>query len=462
MERPKDVSSSKRGTAFPSIITSKTVLYLLLISLSIIAGFSLLIAPRPEIVPAVAFAVTFGFTFFFYPYLGILAFIILSYMRFEETIPALGNLHLAKLLTVTLIVVWVMRVGISKSKLHLQETGLIVLYFFYLAMALSIPFSFWPTKSFDMFVEMLKILVFTVLLIHLTDTQKKLQTFLWTFLIVNGYLAFTAIRDFVVLGQAAVSTRIGGSGGFLGDANDFALALSVVLPFSLYLFLSEKKLVLKLVYFTLSGLYTLGIISTASRGGFVTLVFIFLYLILKSKHKLVGVVAGLLIFFLILSFAPSEYWQRQMTITSYQQDASAMGRIGAWKAGLRMFLDRPLLGVGVGAYIVAYGVEYGKTSAWFSALNAYIQIASELGIFGILTYLALVFLIFRSNTFLMKMSLEKGNTYLASMSQGIKGALVAYVVGSFFLSVGYYLHLYLLLGMTVILEILSRDPRSGE
>jgi len=458
MDQSKDRLLSRRGGNVSWIITSARLWYLLLILISVISGILLLTVPRPEIVPALAVALMVGLTFFFYPYLGILAYIILSYMRFEETIPALGNLHLTRLLTITLIVVWAIRAAITKSRLYLQEKGLLLLYFLYLIMVFSIPFSFWPSRSIDVFVEMLKILVFVILFIHLIDSRKKLKTFFWIFLTVNCYLAFSAIKNFLLLGQTAVSARVGGTGGFLGDANDFALALSIVLPFSFYLFLSEKKKILKFLFLLFSILFTLGIISTSSRGGFITLVFLFFYFVLKSKQKLLGVFSILLVFILIFSFAPQEYWQRQMTITSYQQDESAMGRIDAWKAGLRMFADRPLLGVGVGAYETAYGVKYGgKEGPWFSAHNAYVQTGADLGFFGILAYLGLMFYIYRQSNLVIRSPREEN--YLKCISEGLKGALLAYAVGSFFLSVGHYPHLYFLLGIAIVVKLLNREEK---
>ena len=455
MEQSKGRALSKRGDTLSWIVTSEKLWYFLLILISIIAGYFLLTSPRPEIVPALAIVVIIGLTFLFYPYLGILVYLILSYLRFEETVPALGNLHLTRLLAIALIVVWAIRAASTKSKLYLQEKGLILLYLFFLMLAFSIPFSFWPTKSFNTFVDMLKILVFTIIFIHLLDSQKKLKSFIWVFLIVNGFLAFNAIKDFILLGPTAVSTRIGGGGeGFLGDANDFALALNVALPFTSYLFLSEKKKVLKFIFLLFLILFTLGIISTASRGGFITLFIVFFYLILKSKKKLVGIFSIVLILISIFFFAPREYWERQMTITSYQQDESAMGRIHAWEAGAKMFADRPLSGVGVGAYEVAYGVKYGgKSGPWFAPHNTYIQISAETGIFGILFYLGLIFYIYKQSTLLIKNTRE--GSYLKSISFGLKGALLAYAVGSFFLSVGYYPHLYLLLGIAILVKILK-------
>ena len=136
MEPSKNRALPGKGEGVSRIITSEKLWYLFLIFISLVSGAFLLFVPRPEIVPAMALAFIVGITFFFYPYLGVLAYIILSYMRFEETIPALGHLHLAKLLTITLIVVWALKIGITKSGLYLQEKGLILLYLFYLVMVL--------------------------------------------------------------------------------------------------------------------------------------------------------------------------------------------------------------------------------------------------------------------------------------------------------------------------------------
>lgn len=54
---------------------------------------------------------------------------------------------------------------------------------------------------------------------------------------------------------------------------------------------------------------------------------------------------------------------------------------------------------------------------------------------------------------LIKSSEEEN--YLKWVSQGLKAALLAYAVGSFFLSVGLYPHLYLLLGMVIVIRILK-------
>ena len=49
-------------------------------------------------------------------------------------------------------------------------------------------------------------------------------------------------------------------------------------------------------------------------------------------------------------FLPQKYIGRIRTIQTYEQDASAMGRINAWYFALNLAKDRPLVGGGFEAF----------------------------------------------------------------------------------------------------------------
>ena len=54
------------------------------------------------------------------------------------------------------------------------------------------------------------------------------------------------------------------------------------------------------------------------------------------------------------------------TLADYQQDASAMGRIDAWKWAWSMGLQHPVLGGGFGVFVLDAGSIRGK-SGWLRA-----------------------------------------------------------------------------------------------
>jgi hypothetical protein len=105
------------------------------------------------------------------------------------------------------------------------------------------------------------------------DDQDKYDRLLKTWL---GIHVFLAIIGIVKHGR--------GIGGFLGDENDFCLALNMVIPFPFFLAVttSGKK---RIYYMALTSLFLFVIMLTGSRGGFVGLCTIFIYCWLRSKRK---------------------------------------------------------------------------------------------------------------------------------------------------------------------------------
>jgi len=74
------------------------------------------------------------------------------------------------------------------------------------------------------------------------------------------------------------------------------------------------------------------------------------------------------------------------------ENFSAVQRLAFWQAGLNMFVDNPVLGVGIGNYIQAYP-KYAA-SGWQLVLghahDYYLNAAAETGLVGLAAYLALV------------------------------------------------------------------------
>jgi O-antigen ligase len=65
-------------------------------------------------------------------------------------------------------------------------------------------------------------------------------------------------------------------------------------------------------------------------------------------------------------------------------------RVAHWLAGLGMFFDHPILGVGIGNYAAVYA-QYQVAPVWQYALghahNYYINMAAEAGVIGLAAYL---------------------------------------------------------------------------
>ncbi|MFX0196753.1 MAG: O-antigen ligase family protein, partial [Candidatus Hodarchaeota archaeon] len=147
-------------------------------------------------------------------------------------------------------------------------------------------------------------------------------------------------------------------------------------------------------------------------------------------------------------------------------------RLYLWGCAWRMFLDNPLVGTGQGNgpwTISKYEPRegwYGRSEASRVFHSLYFTIIAELGVIGAFLFMGMLFPSFRDTKRILKLG-EKysnnqgenqtGNGFLHFKESkcivlSIRGALITYLVSGGFLSVLYYPHFWLLLGLSVALK----------
>jgi hypothetical protein len=122
----------------------------------------------------------------------------------------------------------------------------------------------------------------------------------------------------------------------------------------------------------------------------------------------------------------------------------------------KLMLENPLVGVGLGMHNLALP-ERGL--GWSGVHSAFLQVGADLGVPGFLVYLLLFRRLFeglRHSRAQAKGS--SGEREFLALATGIETALVAYVVGGFFLPVAYRFYSYYVAGFAVALqEIIKRS-----
>ena len=81
--------------------------------------------------------------------------------------------------------------------------------------------------------------------------------------------------------------------------------------------------------------------------------------------------------------------KRVRSITDFEE-VSNRSRLQIWKAALGTIAERPVFGVGPGNFSVALGEDIGASRKGASAHNLYLDIASEMGVPGLLLFLLLI------------------------------------------------------------------------
>jgi O-antigen ligase len=194
-------------------------------------------------------------------------------------------------------------------------------------------------------------------------------------------------------GQSLVAANAGATRVIItnGDAyiDPNALAASLVLPtaLALYFLFNSRFIVLSILMIPVLGILLLGFAASGSRGGFMQLAAVFIYLIVRSRHRLW--LATLMIVATITTLLANPGLPGRFA--DAQQDGGA-GRRDIWHIGLYAFHDYWFTGAGIGNFPNAFDQEYIKVYSeyvmgWhWVAHNVPLQIATELGVVGLCVF----------------------------------------------------------------------------
>jgi putative inorganic carbon (HCO3(-)) transporter len=234
---------------------------------------------------------------------------------------------------------------------------------------------------------------------------------------------------------------------FLGDGNDYALSLCILLPCLIEMGLGTRRKIWKLVCFAGALVVVFAIIATQSRGGTLGLLAVLGWLWWRSPRKVVAGAAIMVIAVAGLLYAPPEYFTRMDTLTTGATDRSAQARITAWKGAIGMGLKNPVFGVGTGHF----GQRWGMT-----AHSTYMLTLAELGLPGFLCVIMLVFGNIYDNSKMRTRLLARAGPSpddparkMARTVDLFTTAMVGFAVPGAFLSAAYYPHIYVLAGLLI-------------
>jgi putative inorganic carbon (HCO3(-)) transporter len=311
--------------------------------------------------------------------------------------------------------------------------------------------------SIIVFERMLGYLFLFIMIARICTTRERVNGVALTLIVSHFWLL--AMNPEVVLSPTTRHYIIGAT--FLGDGNDYSMSLCILLGFQLNIALGQPAGTKKILSWVLLGLLMLTIIGTQSRGATLGMIGVFGYMWWRSPNKAVGIIAIVVAVIGVLIYAPAVYFERMGTLSAPQEDGSAEGRIHAWRAGTKMALDH-VFGVGAGNFPNNFP-KYRSADApnrWMTAHSMYFLILGELGFLGLLLLLKLVFGNFRSNARLRKRLIEhpehlRDPTKFAAdirTLNAFNGSIVGLAIAGGFLSVTYYPHIFVMVGLCIALR----------
>jgi O-antigen ligase len=220
-----------------------------------------------------------------------------------------------------------------------------------------------------------------------------------------------------------------------------------------------------------AGILMLGAVLSGSRGGFLALIAVGLYGLFRLSavraSKRIGITVAAAA--VLLAFGGQSYWERMRSILKPQEDynwagQSESGRIEVWRRGIGYMLANPLFGVGVDQFGVAEGTmapeaqrqQFGLGFKWSAAHSSYVQIGAEIGAFGLLSFVAMLWFAFREARRIGRTALAPEDRLLG---QAFGALVVGFAVGGAFLSQAFSTYLYFALGLLIAFARVV--PRGG-
>jgi O-antigen ligase len=255
------------------------------------------------------------------------------------------------------------------------------------------------------------------------------------------------------------------------DANDFATFVVTAIPFGIYFLHTAPRTATRVAAAMGLVVLTLGFVWSGSRGGFIALAAVALYIVVRYSAIPVRwrVGATALVALVVVATASDHYWEQMSTITSETDynHTSETGRLPIWRRGVGYMIANPLLGVGPGNFRAAEGTlsplaerqQYGIGVRWNAAHNSFVQIGAELGLPGLTLFIAIIVSAFAAlrRSGRTEASRAPGGELRPPLTPVLTASLIGFVVGAFFLSLAYSEMFYTLVALAVGLQKVTHD-----
>jgi putative inorganic carbon (hco3(-)) transporter len=326
------------------------------------------------------------------------------------------------------------------------------------------PFAMVPDEAMDKFAQVVKILLLTYVAMCMIHGKERIQLLVWVTAISVG---FYGIRGGIFTILTGGNFRVWGPPGtFIEDNNQLGLALAMILPLLFYLQSTATRTWVRLGLWGAMGCTLLAILGTYSRGALLGLCMVMPVLWWRTPRR--GLTAVIFAVFLggALMAAPEQWFQRMQTISTYEQDESARGRLDAWSFALQLARDHPIVGGGFRVFydssIFLSYVPDAPTSR--NAHSIYFEVLGEMGFVGLFLFLGLGAAALLTTQRIIKLARRKPDLrWAADLARMLQVSLLGYATAGAFLNLGFFDLYYTVLVIIVatrheVMRALAAEP----
>ena len=385
--------------------------------------------------------------------------------RVHQLFPVLETLRPAMLTGFLAIVMYLLdrREERRSAPLFVPATNYLIAFFIW--MVLSVPGSLAPGNSFDLvFGNFVKTVLMYLVMAGSVRGLRDVERLAGVYLLGAAAYAGVVVSRFDV--RDGNDWRLGHL--YYYDANDFATFAVTAMPFGLYFLWAGRRTLTRVLAAVGLAVLTVAFIRAGSRGGLLALVGVGGFIVLRYTEIALRwrLAATALVALALLGTASHRYWEQMRTALTERDYnfTEETGRIQVWRRGVGYMLHYPILGLGPNNFEVAEGTlspfavrqQLGIGVRWTPAHNTYIQVGAELGVPGLVVFVAIIasaFGVLRRSGRGARAEPHRS----PQLTQALTASLIGFVVGAIFLSLAYHEILYTLVALAVGLEKVTAE-----
>ena len=251
----------------------------------------------------------------------------------------------------------------------------------------------------------------------------------------------------------------------LGDNNGVAVAMLMSIPLCYYLYLYTADKYLRLGFGILIFCKVITVVATFSRGGFLGLIVLAIFMIMNARNKVLPIVMIAVLALMVVFFAPPDWFDRISTIQDADSSTSFLGRIVAWKVAFVASIDSPLIGHGPhGLQDFATWNRYVGQIGWISILDngfrpayavaahsIYFEVLGDLGFVGLGMFLLIIVMsIFYCGKTITLCKNQPEMLWAADLARFLRVSIIVYCCAGAALSYAYFE------GFWIMIALISR------
>lgn len=330
-------------------------------------------------------------------------------------------------------------------------------------------------------------LVFMVAFAVLPESIEQLEKTLLVMIVFSVIVGLIAIGAFMGVLTFELFTQGGRAQGVTGDPNFFANVQLVCLPIAIVLAGEARSRWSRLALIGAAQVIIASVLVTLSRGGFLAAIAQVLLLVTmrsgtlfrssRDKRLLILVLAAGFAFVMSGETLRSDVTKRFESIFSPSEDdsgsANGSGRETIWAGARVSIAERPLLGLGYGAFAPVSNdlilrapdadlTHFQLKEDGIEVHNVYLSTTAELGYPGLLLFGSMLVSMVALNRRTRRLARAAGAGMVARLAAALDVSLVGWAISSIFISTETSRPLWIIFGLSLTLARLvpAAPPRA--